>query len=68
MQTKLVKKVAPRDTFMSMSVGEELVVNERTMRYTTIYPTIKRIEKKTNMRFDVTMKGIVGGTRVTRLS
>lgn len=68
MQTKLVKKVSPRDTFLSMEVGDEMVINERSMRYTTIYPTIKRIEKSTTMRFEVTMKGVVGGTKVLRLS
>jgi hypothetical protein len=68
MQGKLVKKVAVRDTFINMEVGEEMVVGEKTARYTTIYPTIKRIEKKTNMRFEVTMRGVVGGTRVKRLA
>ena len=68
MQPKLVKKVSVRDTFASMSVGDEMVVSEKTCRYTTIYPTLKRLEKSTDMRFEVTMRGVVGGTRVRRLS
>lgn len=68
MQGKLVKKVSVRDTFVNMNVGEEMIVSEKTCRYTTIYPTIKRIEKSTDMRFDVTIKGVAGGTKVRRLS
>lgn len=68
MQTKLVKKISPTETLMRMNVGETALFRDTDVRYTTIYPSVKRIEKKTNMRFIVTIKGVVGGTKVTRTS
>lgn len=68
MQTKLVKKISPTETLIRMNVGETALFRENDVRYTTVYPSVKRVEKKTNMRFTITIKGIVGGTKVTRTS
>jgi hypothetical protein len=68
MQTKLVKKISPTETLYRMNVGETAFFRDSDVRYTTVYPSVKRIEKKTSMRFAVTIKDVVGGTKVTRLA
>ena len=51
---------------MAFEVGQSLTFSEKQCRYTTLYTTIKRIEKSTDMRFEITIRGIVG-TYVKRL-
>ena len=62
----LVKKCSAKQTLLRMNVGQTIIVSERNIRYMTLYSTARVIEKTTDMRFSITIKGIVGGTKVTR--
>lgn len=63
----LVKKVCVSDTLRQFSVGQRRVFKNSEVKYTTLYPSVKRLEKRTGMRFTVTMKGVPdGGVLVVR--
>ena len=62
----LVKRVSVRETLMQLEVGASVVLKNSQVRYTTIYPSVKRLEKSTGRKFTVTIKGVPDGTRVTR--
>lgn len=62
----IAKKVSATETLKRMEVGQTLVISERSIRYAVLYVTAQRLHKRTDMRFVVSMSGIVAGTRVTR--
>ena len=63
----LVKKVCVSDTLQQFAVGQKRVFKNSEVKYTTLYPSVKRLEKRTGMRFTVTMKGVPdGGVLVIR--
>lgn len=62
----LIRKISPRDTLLGFEVGQSYVFRDSQCRYTTLYPTVKRIEKKTDMRFQISINGY-DGTFVKRI-
>lgn len=65
-EKKLKRKVSPTLTLLSMQVGTEMLIREEDCRYNTLYTIAKRLEKQGHM-FEVSVKGVVGTTRVRRL-
>ena len=63
----LIRKICVRKTLLGLNVGQTIILKHQQSPYTTIYPTAKRIEKRTDMRYEVTIKGVADGTRITRL-
>lgn len=62
----LIRKISPRQTLLGFEVGQSHVFKDSQCRYTTLYPTIRRLEKSTDMRFEITIRG-VDGTYVKRI-
>lgn len=65
-QPILVKKIAIADTLRQFCVGQSRVFKFSEVKYTNLYPTVKRLERSTKMRFTVSIKGLVDGTMVRR--
>jgi len=63
---RIIKKNSPTETLRNFRVGQSRVFKFCEIKYTTLYPSIKRLEKRTSMRFTVTMKGLSDGTLVRR--
>lgn len=64
---KLQKKVSPVRTLLAMKAGDELTIREDECRFHVIYNTSRRIMRTTDAFYEVSVKGIVGATRVRRL-
>ena len=62
----IVRRPSASDTLKRMEKGQTLLISERSIRYTVLYTTAKRLMQKTDMRFTVSINGVIGGTRVTR--
>lgn len=62
----IVRRPSASDTLKRMEKGQTLLISERSIRYTVLYTTAKRLAQKTDMRFTVSINGVIGGTRVTR--
>lgn len=63
----LIRKISVKSTLLGFNVGQTHTFRHTQVPYTTLYPTVKRLEKSTDMRFEVTIKGVPDGTRVTRI-
>lgn len=63
---KIIKKSCPRETLLSFSVGDRMVIKHSEIKYMNLYPAVKNLEKTTAMRFTITTAGIADGTFVQR--
>lgn len=54
----IVRRPSATDTLKRMEIGQTLIINERSIRYTVLYVTAKRLAQKTDMRFKVSIKGL----------
>ncbi len=64
---RLVRRVSPRDTLLSMYVGETIRIPTREVKTPAVRTAAHRIEKKREGKFYVTEQGLIDETQVTRL-
>lgn len=64
---KIMRFTSPSKTLLSLNVGESTIIRERDCRYMGLYQAAQRLKKK-GYGFEISCKGLIDRTRVTRLA
>lgn len=64
---KLARVISPKETLMTLGVGESITISTRHIKTSTIRMAASRIEAKGIAKFEVTESGLINETKVTRI-
>ena len=64
---KILRVISPSKTLLALNVGESATIRERDCRYMGLQQAAQRLKKK-GYKFEISCKGLIDRTRVTRLS
>lgn len=66
-KTKIVRIISPKQTLLSIDVGETVVIPTRKIKSDSLRVTALRLNQRNEYHFVVSTEGLVNETRVTRL-
>lgn len=64
---KFIKRISPKETLMSMEVGDTVIIPTKNIKTPAIRMAALRIEQKKDGKFYITEQGMINETQVTRL-